>query len=333
MTTIAEILCRVNEAKKSLKRLKQETCPCTYNVDHDTFKEECISSINHELESLANACISLIICDNVNSYSVIDVVDTRDNNIYKVGKLRDGNCWLLDNLRLDPVASQANINENNTNAPSSVISKFYAENGGRVDGDSSTDRYATSKVKYFSGTGTYDEPLAFSGYNNRTITDTDKTDISGSENWKFGTYYNFCAMTIGSYCYGSGTNDGGAALDRPDTLIDAEYDICPANWRLPTGTQYGESQAFYKLYFYYDYDAGVSHSDYADLRNDLRVPLSGYHDGSGVWMQGDMAHITTSTILPNYPTSTTTLYISTYGADGMNGGGRRFGYPIRCVAK
>ena len=277
--------------------------------------------------------ITKVICDNVNSYSVLDVVDTRDNNIYKVGKLKDGNCWLLDNLRLNPVASEANINENNTNAPSTVISKFFAENGGRVAGNSSTDRYATSKVKYFDSSATYDEPLVYSDYNNRTITDTGRSDVSGSEDWKFGTYYNFCAMTVGSYCYGSGTSDGGTVLDRQDTLIDAEYDICPANWRLPTGTQYGETQALYKKYFYYDYDAGVNHNDYGDLRSDLRIPLSGYHDGTGVWMQGDMAQVTSSTILPDYPTSTTTLYISTYSADGMNSAGRRYGYPIRCVAK
>ena len=51
----------------------------------------------------------------------------------------------------------------------------------------------------------------------------------------YGMLYNYCAITAGTICTASNTTN-------------ASYDICPAGWRLPTGTSTGEFQALSAAY-------------------------------------------------------------------------------------
>ena len=58
------------------------------------------------------------------------VKDVRDNNTYMVGKLKDGRCWMLNSLALDPtdVATATNMSADNTNASAEAITNYL--NGG-----------------------------------------------------------------------------------------------------------------------------------------------------------------------------------------------------------
>ena len=55
------------------------------------------------------------ICNNVDiGESELQLIDVRDNKIYWVAKLKDGNCWMTQNLDLDIVAGSTNLTSDNT---------------------------------------------------------------------------------------------------------------------------------------------------------------------------------------------------------------------------
>ena len=59
--------------------------------------------------------------------------DSRDEKPYCVGKLADGNLWMLDNLALDPTdaTTAANMSASNTNATAEAITNYL--NGGNTN--------------------------------------------------------------------------------------------------------------------------------------------------------------------------------------------------------
>ena len=62
-------------------------------------------------------------CSALNLNQVIGLTDTRDNNVYAVSKLADGNCWMIENLRLadtDSDHSPITLNATNANNPATT---------------------------------------------------------------------------------------------------------------------------------------------------------------------------------------------------------------------
>ena len=159
------------------------------------------------------------------------LIDSRDGEVYGLAKLADGNVWMVDNLRLDPsnASTASNMNESNTNASAAAISNYLSGgNPGSISGWSSK---AVKNVTSSWGWDSYKEPYI----NNQSV--NDEVTSFGINDGKIGLYYNYCAATVGTYCY-----SGGSTVDLPDTLIDAPNDICPSSWRLPTGGPNGEIQ-------------------------------------------------------------------------------------------
>ena len=176
----------------------------------------------------------------------LTVIDKRDGEEYTVQRLADGNCWLLDNLRLDisDPAVQAKLNSTTTNATDTVLG--YLKNGG------GTSPYAINGVSnvFYSD---YTSPYIDTQYKN-TIQPASGPSPAG----KIGIYYNFCAVSAGSYCYALNAGTG-----------NAQYDICPAGWRMPTGGASGEYQALYTAYG----------DNISNVQAALNTPLSGTPTG------------------------------------------------------
>ncbi len=143
-------------------------------------------------------------CEDVTIGETSTVIDIRDNNTYSIGKLKDGNCWLRDNLRLNPTDSTtaSNMSSSNTNATDAAISNYL--NGGNNNNVSGWSSSAVSSPNDWPA-NTFVNPYIHV-----------PVDVSN------GIYYNYCAATAGTYCYAS--NISGSYT----------YDICPANWKLPT---------------------------------------------------------------------------------------------------
>ena len=232
--------------------------------------------------------------------------DTRDNEVYLIGKLADGKCWMLDNLRLDLRNSTVlnNTTESNTNASTTTLN--YLKNGG----GSTSDRYPTAKINNVPWTSSsqnyYSIPMTISTYKDQT------TKSYGEGSGKIGVYYNYCAASAGNYCFGDGTKAGSPSGN-------ATEDICPKGWRMPTGGSSSEYQALYTAYS----------SDVTSFLNALSTPLSGYFYSGSADSQGTFGDFWSSTYyFANYMYE---LYVDSYSVKPSGSNYRNRGYSVRCL--
>ena len=241
------------------------------------------------------------------------LVDSRDNTTYMAGRLKDGKCWMLDNLALDPTNSTtaANMNAGNTNATQAAITNL-------LNGGSSTTGWSNIAVAdvdtNFSNTDSYIQPRINNASKDTLVTSYGPASTNGQA--KVGVYYNFCAASASTYCY---ANSSG--VDVPDTIIDAPQDICPVNWRMPTNGTTGEYYALAQKY-------GSIATETNSLQYNLSTPLSGYYYGSSADNQGSYGYWWSSTY--SYSNGMYDLYVyPTYV--GRSNSSNRYGLSVRCL--
>ena len=274
------------------------------------------------------------------------VYDNRDGQIYSVTKLADNNCWLLDNLALDltdPDVQDAMYDSTadpdaysvNTHAKNSTLYKLF--NGGGT----TSDQYPTAKLNNVAWTSSaqnyYSVPMMVKSgtcINTYCVNDptsgnwsydsTTQATINGTTSvyqGKIGIYYNYCAASAGSYCYGNGTSYTGTPTSDPDTstLQDVKEDICPAGWRLPTS---GTGSEFANLYIQYS-------SSYTDFQTALHTPLSGYLVSGKAYYQGDSGYFWSSTW--SNTSYMRYLRVSFSSVNASYNYNRYYGFSIRCL--
>lgn len=280
------------------------------------------------------------ICETANVINdVLEVYDNRDNAIYHIGKLADERCWLLDNLAINLVDLniQSVMNSTNTNATDTSLSYLFGINSRdpSIDPDGN---YATAGVTVNWMTKSF-VPFTDTSHKNYIYTGSNGGGLDSIGQWKAGGYYNYCAASAGSYCYGSDTT-AGTSYDNPDSAIDSVEDICPSSWRMPTGGFIatsgtnkggGEYQNLMKAITGATGDI-TSDPAYTNFRNVGRFPLSGnflYGSWNGT---GGGGTFWSSTRNNNNDMLGLTINTGTvYSYPG--GGSRSIGFSVRCIAK
>ncbi|MBQ3320602.1 hypothetical protein IJG71_00495, partial [Candidatus Saccharibacteria bacterium] len=182
--------------------------------------------------------------------SVTALTDQRDGNTYAIAKLSDGNCWMIENLRLDAnntigdtnknlaqgygtstaygnftgLATSENANFSNTNPP--VANSLYSTDGSTtntIQGGSSSYYYARMPR-----------------YNNNNINRTLGASHNGTGSatyyqwYSYGNYYTWASAMASVIEYNS-----AAAQVNGKTSETANTSLCPAGWRLPYGRNSG----------------------------------------------------------------------------------------------
>ena len=109
--------------------------------------------------------------------------DTRDNHMYTVAKLKDGNVWLSNNLNLGATALNGNLTSANTNLSSTITTTVFA---------------GWQKA---AGTGTFTA--------GEFITNVNIDDVSRNA---YGLLYNYCATSATTLCT-NGNNNRDIAYD------------------------------------------------------------------------------------------------------------------------
>ena len=248
------------------------------------------------------------------------VKDSRDGELYVVQRLADGNCWMLDNLRLDPTNVSLSTLQGNTNASNTTLN--YLKNGGGT----TSDKYATAGVSSSWSELSYSVPLINASSKNTTTTSY------GVGSGKIGVYYNYCAASAGSYCYGNGTSYGTSSGD-------ATEDLCPAGWRMPTGGYESTSSNEYNnLAIALDLTLDYEDPDYEEepyyggntYQTALSLPLSGRYTTNGAGAIGNNGASWSSSRWSNSVMHGVDWY-SSYSRPFVQNMGRHIGYSMRCV--
>lgn len=180
------------------------------------------------------------------------LTDNRDSKVYNVAKLKDGKIWMAENLALGATTLSTNLTSANTN----------------ITGTLAASTFNSWKIA--------DEGNGSALYDNGEFLVTSGTDsVAGID---YGVLYNFYATTAGEI---SGTSNNN----------DATQDICPAGWRLPTGSAAGE---FQNLYTYYNSAANMrapisengaafAISGMFDYAGQIFAETQGYYWSSTAW--------------------------------------------------
>ena len=292
-----------------------------------------MSSLPISSDPVSSTCIDEAI-------TPILVYDPRDNEAYWVARLCDGNYWMLDNLRLDLTNSTVinSLSESNTNASATALN--YLKNGGGT----SSDQWPTTGLtgSNWTSSSSYSAPLVnvsgsvTAGTSSNTWTgnytkDTVAPTTYGLGSGKIGAYYNYCAASAGTYCWGNGASSTGSPTSDPNTTTnptarDIEGDICPKGWRMPTGgdiidvtTGGGEYQNLKGKY---------SNIQQLPFVTALSTPLSGISYGGSASWQGTKGDFWSSTWV-NYEHM---RYLEVNSGNAIQSSDSRyFGRSVRCL--
>ena len=162
-------------------------------------------------------------CAGLDNGSVTALTDTRDGNTYAVAKYEDGQCWMMENLRLDLSDEELEISSINTNHPAHGFMDAVQEHPAPTNSFcSNAGSTCIDTIRYNVNNMDRNLPANFDLNNN------------GSSWYSYGGYYNWYTATAGN---------GTFSLSLKGAVADG--DICPAGWRLPTG--YGSGGDYAKL--------------------------------------------------------------------------------------
>ena len=225
------------------------------------------------------------------------VADNRDGHIYTIQRLLDGNCWMMENLDLGRTELTTDLTSENTNLSTTVTASTF-----------NSWKKETPESSYDAGVLI---PITASN-------SSDGLDTDPISNTLYGTLYNFYAASAGTISGSSNSNN-------------AEYDICPAGWRLPTG---GNSGEYLLLRTFGNYnEMAVVRASVAN--NGIAFARAGYMGDSELLQQGGVGNYWSSVkssdtrVYGFNVTSSDSSTVPTVSPTGY----RKGGFSIRCIMK
>ena len=236
------------------------------------------------------------------------LVDTRDGSVYTVARLADDKCWMVDNLKLDFSKLREDISILNTNNPTSAFMEVV-----NLRPSSTTFWCQTSNESCI-------DKVQF----NTTNTGDARTDSRGHTYDEHGAYYNWYTATAGNGKYSSPSG------------FEANGDICPSGWHLPSGDTNGE---FYNLNYKINNNNNTTNS--TAVNKLIAAPnsfvFSGYFTGSSVSSRDSYGFYASSTSWSNNYISAFVFNSSTvYPGNTTYFSGlspyKYMGYSVRCVS-
>ena len=271
------------------------------------------------------------ICNQVDVYDEVSqtqLIDKRDGKTYWVTKLKDGHCWMTENLDID-INSSISFNSNNTDL--------------NVAYDSSTRQYTEYSDGYTESNGViYWEPASSAttidfqntgpiiGWQNSNTAPYTASKIDSTETGhaSLGNYYNWTAAIA------SNNSSSLTQNTLSDISKNPKNSICPKGWRLPTisnqsNTISGSTNEFARLNHLYSEN---SPNSYAKLViSPLWFLQSGYTYDTSFSGIGDYGVYWSSTI--NSAANAGFLEFSSRGAKPTESYVRSAGRSVRCVAR
>lgn len=248
--------------------------------------------------------------------------DERDNQVYAVAKLADGNYWMTENLRLNNNSTTPNWGDNSLSQGFGGVFRGLAD---AESGNFSSSSSTTANSLYNTGNA-YTMPR----YNNNN-TNSPIANMTGVNNniYSYGNHYTWAAAL-------ANTND----YTGPEVQVDgktsetANTSICPSGWRLPYGQNTGNGTAsggFYNLNYKINNDSNVT--DATAGRNLRAYPNNFVYSGrfldSSAYIRGGRGYYWSSTAYNSYLAYY--LYFDSSVVDPGTGAYKYGGSSVRCV--
>ncbi len=300
--------------------------------------------------------MSTEVCENSFEGETKQLIDTRDSKTYYVAKLKDGNCWMTQNLDLDltttgldstssDIGSAAYAADgtvktwdaNSQYAPTETITKTTIDTG---DTSNYVNTWSWDQGTYVlkypqkgASCGSVENISACSDFqkiddswtgdftanaDTGTYTAVDEANKKYDPHYLIGNYYMWNAAVAGT---------GGDADGNPIVSKTAEDSICPKGWGLPENGKYGT------LLTQYGVNSSVSGTNYNIAGDPLHFVRSGgvsidsgvlYNAGVGGFYWSSTATSSASTAYGLY-FNASDVYPSGYNS-------RWVGRSLRCVA-
>ena len=197
--------------------------------------------------------------------SIIALTDKRDDEVYAIAKLADGNCWMIENLRLEAAGTVGN-NKNDSSVTNQSLAQGYGGTAGTygtfvglataetTNFSNSTTSNSIYKSSAASPTDTYDgngtlEDIGTSNYpgyrfprynHNNTGSLIDSTTFTqnyanASSPSTSGTFYASNVYSYGNYYTWSAAIADTTYYGSTNGHTTVQTSICPAGWHLPYG--------------------------------------------------------------------------------------------------
>lgn len=242
--------------------------------------------------------------------------DVRDNQVYAVAKLADGNYWMIENLRLNNNSTKPNWGDN------SFSQGFGGVFSGLANAESENFSSSTTSNSLYNTGNAHTMPR----YNNNN-TNSPVANMTGADGniYSYGNYYTWAAAIADTTAHSSSSD-----------IINTS--ICPAGWHLPygnngTGTNGGNtSGGFYNLNYKINNNSNVT--DATASRNLRAYPnnfvYSGYFGNSSAGLRGSYGLYWSSTA--NNSNNAYSLYFNSGRVrPGTSYNNMYGGYSVRCV--
>ncbi len=215
------------------------------------------------------------VCQNSYENDTKQLIDKRDGKTYWVAKLKDGNCWMTQNLDLDLYANSTNRKLTNED---SDVANWTSTTGASTMWSDSFSNY--NMVKYYDpgeyiytnptdrlndGCGLLDSTAcANAGWK---LTNGASIDSSGNEmtHYLAGNYYSWGAATAGQ-----------AASFTTDDDVKTTQSICSRGWQLPADSG---DKSYDALLTSYGNKSGLSYGNQDIRLTPLYFVYGGYVSG------------------------------------------------------
>lgn len=258
-------------------------------------------------------CDALTTYTGSNEEAVITLTDSRGGTTqtYQVAKLADGDCWMLDNLKLGSTTGSITLTPSDTNIASNLT---------------------LPQLSTFTFTEQPDEATINDLFDNPHVYGPVPGD-TGTGATNYGYLYNWSAATAGE-----------SRTSHTDVDGDAPYSICPANWKLPTASRIYNEETEVHDYSgdYPDLDrafGGTGEGSYSGEPNIAQWQYNGPFKGvlSGNWFgefvgQGGYGFFWAASAPPG---SADGAFYANFSADGVlpavGNDARLAGFSVRCL--
>lgn len=199
----------------------------------------------------------------INDDNTVVLTDTRNNQDYRVRKMPDNKCWMIDNLKLATPGTDLTLTSDDTNL--AIGATFTIP--------------ATQATSFSTTAPTWNDPGTTTECSTNTPINSDTKVYSDGSKTKCGYLYNWYAATAGT-----GTDEMATS--------DATSSICPVGWRLPSaGTGAATTTNEFAVL-----NGAMMGSSNPSTNSDATVAANWHHDGpfsgsyAGYWFAGGFLH-------------------------------------------